>query len=235
MLDVGRWRPYGAAVPVSTTHACACDGRHPCPYRRRDWCPCPAASVVLPHADSWLFGKWQVHADHTTGVAVPTHYDAATCPCPTLLQIHAVNLLGVGLPGPHAAAGWGAELQQKLSMEPKTFVIVYDMQATHACLVIAWFMHKFHHYNMSTIHLVKNVFNKDLSHRIISLNTTYTILFKNPRHISQVSQANVPQWQQDPDGSLLGCHGHRRSQLRGHQLQIGSPTRSASTPIATTW
>ena len=71
-------------------------------------------------------------------------------------------------------------------MEPKTFVIVDDMEATHACLVIAWFAHKSHHYNKS---MVKNAFDKDPSRRIISLNVTHIILLKIPRDISQVFQA----------------------------------------------
>ena len=37
------------------------------------------------------------------------------------------------------------------------------------------------------IHLVQNIFNKDPSHRTISLNDTYIILFKNPRNKSQCS------------------------------------------------
>ena len=35
------------------------------------------------------------------------------------------------------------------------------------------------------IHLVQNIFNKDPSHRTISLNDTYIILFKNPRNKSK--------------------------------------------------
>ena len=48
-------------------------------------------------------------------------------------------------------------------------------------------MRRAHHYDSSIIHLVQNVFDKDLSHRTISLNATYIALFKNPRDMSQVS------------------------------------------------
>ena len=71
--------------------------------------------------------------------------------------------------------------------EPGTLVIVDDMQATHARLVSAWFTRKSHHCDTSIIHLVQNVFDKDPSHRTISLNATYIVLFKNPRDMSQVS------------------------------------------------
>ena len=61
------------------------------------------------------------------------------------------------------------------------------MQAIHASPVSTWFMCKSHHYDTSIIHLVQNVFDKDPSHRTISLNATYIVLFKNPRDMSQVS------------------------------------------------
>ena len=76
---------------------------------------------------------------------------------------------------------------EELTTEPGTLIIVDDMQATHARLVSAWFTRKSHHYDSSIIHLVQNVFDKDPSHRTISLNATYIVLFKNPRDMSQVT------------------------------------------------
>ena len=76
---------------------------------------------------------------------------------------------------------------EQLTMQPGTLVIVDDMQATHAHLVSPWFTRWAHHYDSSIIHLVQNVFDKDPSHRTISLNATYIVLFKNPRDMSQVS------------------------------------------------
>ena len=76
---------------------------------------------------------------------------------------------------------------EQLIMEPGTLVIVDDMQATHARLVSSWFTRRAHHHDSSIIHLVQNVFDKDPSHRTISLNATYIVLFKNPRDMSQVS------------------------------------------------
>ena len=51
---------------------------------------------------------------------------------------------------------------------------------------------KSHHSNISIIHLVQNIFNKDPSHRTISLNATYIILFKNPRNKSHWDKQLYP-------------------------------------------
>ena len=50
----------------------------------------------------------------------------------------------------------------------------------------------------------------DPSHNTISLNTTYIILFKKPRHMSQLTHLGkqvYPGWQWDPDSLLSGCCG----------------------------
>ena len=38
-----------------------------------------------------------------------------------------------------------------------------------------------HHKNLSVIYLVQNLFDKGKQHRTVSLNSHYTIIFKNPR------------------------------------------------------
>ena len=75
---------------------------------------------------------------------------------------------------------------EQLTTEPETLDII-NMQVTHVHMVNAWFTRKSYHYDTSIIHLVQNVFDKDPSHRIISLNAIYIVLFKNPRNMSQVS------------------------------------------------
>ena len=74
------------------------------------------------------------------------------------------------------------------------------------------------------IHLVQNIFNKDPSHRTISLNDTYIILFKNPRNKSQCTTgtsnctpAATRSWHH-----LQGCQGHACPQLHGHWLKQGT-------------
>ena len=70
------------------------------------------------------------------------------------------------------------------STEPGTLVIMDNKQTTHTYLVSVWFMCKTHHYGTFIIHLVQNIFDKDNSHRAISPNVTYIILFNSPSDIS---------------------------------------------------
>ena len=44
-----------------------------------------------------------------------------------------------------------------------------------------------HHRDMSVIHIVQNLFNKNKEQRTISLNSHYVVLFKNPRDASQIT------------------------------------------------
>ncbi len=43
-----------------------------------------------------------------------------------------------------------------------------------------------HHRNLSIIYIVQNLFDKGRSHRTVSLNAQYFVLFKNPRDKSQI-------------------------------------------------
>ena len=78
-------------------------------------------------------------------------------------------------------------LTSSVETPPRTLVIIDDMQATHAEIVSCWFTRKSHHLDSSIIYLAQNVFDKSVHHRTISLNSTYIVLFKNPRDGSQVS------------------------------------------------
>ena len=44
-----------------------------------------------------------------------------------------------------------------------------------------------HHRNLSVLHLVQNVFDKNKHTRTISLNTHYLVIFKNPQDASQIT------------------------------------------------
>ena len=46
-----------------------------------------------------------------------------------------------------------------------------------------------HHSNLSVLHLVQNVFDKNKHTRTISLNAHYLVIFKNPRDASQVTHS----------------------------------------------
>ena len=72
------------------------------------------------------------------------------------------------------------------STPPGTLVIVDDLQGRHADVISSWFTRKCHHMDSSIIYLIQNIFDKTPQNRTISLNSSYIILFKNPRDASQV-------------------------------------------------
>ena len=99
---------------------------------------------------------------------------------------------------------------KELAKEPGTQVIMDNMQATHTHMLSAWFMYKSHHYDKSIIHQVQNIIVKGPTHRTISLITTYTILFKNPMDMSQVSHLYsmcTPE-ATGSNGHQPGCYNH---------------------------
>lgn len=53
--------------------------------------------------------------------------------------------------------------------------------------IVDWFTRKAHHRNTSVIYITQNLFDRAASHRTISLNAHYLVLFKNPRDKSQIS------------------------------------------------
>ena len=70
-------------------------------------------------------------------------------------------------------------------------VIFDDLQGSDCVRVIKdFFIKKSHHFNTSVIYLVQNLFDKDPAHRFISLNSTYIVVFKNPRDASQITHLN---------------------------------------------
>ena len=107
---------------------------------------------------------------------------------------------------------------EQLTTEPGTLVIIDDMQATHARLVSSWFTRRAHHYDSFIIHLVQNVFDKDPSHRTISLNATYIVLFKIPRDMSQVSHLDKQVY---PGGNGLLTAAYRNAtSSRAHSYVV---------------
>ena len=89
---------------------------------------------------------------------------------------------------------------EQLTTEPGTLAIVDDMQVTHARLVSSWFTHWAHHYDLSIIHLVQNIFDKDPGPRTISLNATYIVLFKNTKTCPR-----SPTWTSRYTWAVMAC------------------------------
>jgi hypothetical protein len=52
--------------------------------------------------------------------------------------------------------------------------------------VASLFAKKSHHRNISVMYIVQNLFRRGKYQRAISLNVHYTVLFKNPRDVSQI-------------------------------------------------
>ena len=71
--------------------------------------------------------------------------------------------------------------------EADSLLIIDDLQISADKRVIGeLFTVKSHHANCSIIYLVQNLFDKDPRHRVISLNSNYIVLFRNPRDRSQI-------------------------------------------------
>ena len=68
-----------------------------------------------------------------------------------------------------------------------SLLIIDDLQISADKRVISeLFTIKSHHANCSIIYLVQNLFDKDPRHRVVSLNSHYIVLFRNPRDRSQI-------------------------------------------------
>ena len=68
-----------------------------------------------------------------------------------------------------------------------TLVIIDDLMTEIDKSVSNLFTKGSHHHNLSALHLVQNVFDKNKHTRTISLNAHYLVIFKNPRDASQIT------------------------------------------------
>ena len=69
----------------------------------------------------------------------------------------------------------------------RNIVVLDDLMAETDERVTNLFTKKSHHCNTSVIYLVQNLFPKNKESRTISLNSQYIVVFKNPRHVSQMT------------------------------------------------
>ena len=77
-------------------------------------------------------------------------------------------------------------LPSDLETRPNSLLIIDDLQGINGETVAEWFIKKCHHLRTSVIYLVQNLFLKPPSHRTISLNSHYMVIFKSPRDSSQI-------------------------------------------------
>ena len=74
-----------------------------------------------------------------------------------------------------------------LNTKKPTLVVIDDLMTETDKSVSNLFTKGSHHRNLSVLHLVQNVFDKNKHTRTISLNAHYLVIFKNPRDASQVT------------------------------------------------
>ena len=74
-----------------------------------------------------------------------------------------------------------------LKTKKRTLVIIDDLMTETDKSVSDLFTKGSHHRNLSVLHLVQNVFDKNKHTSTISLNAQYLVIFKNPRDASQVT------------------------------------------------
>ena len=77
-------------------------------------------------------------------------------------------------------------LPSDLETRPNSLLIIDDLQGINGEIVSEWFIKKCHYLRTSVIYLVQNLFLKPPSHRTISLNSHYMVIFKSPRDSSQI-------------------------------------------------
>ena len=74
-----------------------------------------------------------------------------------------------------------------LNTKKWTLIIIDDLMTETDKSVSNLFTKGSHHHNLSVLHLVQNVFDKNKHTRTISLNAHYLVIFKNPRDASQIT------------------------------------------------
>ena len=74
-----------------------------------------------------------------------------------------------------------------LNTKKRTLVIIDDLMTETDKSVSNLFTKGSHHRNLSVLHLVQNVFDKNKHTRTISLNAHYLVIFKNPWDASRVT------------------------------------------------
>ena len=74
--------------------------------------------------------------------------------------------------------GLSADLRPK-----KNALLIFDdlMEKQNLVLISEWFTKNSHHYQISVLYLIQNLFLQSPHHRTISLNAHYIIIFSNPR------------------------------------------------------
>ena len=92
--------------------------------------------------------------------------------------------------------GWCDEIFDSLSPEQRNILVLDDQMgvASSSTSVDNVFTKGSHHINLTVIYLVQNVYNQSKSQRTISLNSHYSVVFRNGRDASQLRTKYVKTW-----------------------------------------
>jgi len=79
------------------------------------------------------------------------------------------------------------KLYESLSPNQRNMLVLDDqmLYGAKSKEIAKCFVQGSHHKNLSVFYLVQNIFDKGKDHRTVSLNSQYTIIFKNPRDNTQ--------------------------------------------------
>ena len=90
-------------------------------------------------------------------------------------------------PGIKFEKGWRDDIFDSLSHEQRNILVLDDQMgvASSSSSVADLFTRGSHHRNLTVIYLVQNVYNHGKSQRTISLNSHYSVVFRNGRDASQ--------------------------------------------------
>ena len=116
-----------------------------------------------------------------------THRHDMICPVPDQIIWHYGEWQPMYETMPEVQFVEGLPDVKQRDAKKKTLVILDDLMTETDKSVSNLFTKGSHHRNLSVIHLVQNVFDKNKHTRTISLNAHYLVIFKNPRDASQIT------------------------------------------------
>ena len=122
-------------------------------------------------------------------------------------------------PGIEFEKGWRDKIFDSLSHEQRNILVLDDQMgvASSSSSVADLFTKGSHNSNLTVIYLVQNVYNQGKSQRTISLNSHYSVVFRNGR---DASQFRTMAYQICPNNSkwLIDSFTHAICKLYGYQV-----------------
>ena len=104
-------------------------------------------------------------------------------------------------PGIEFKKGWHDDIYDSLTPEQHNILVLDDQMgvASSSKSVSDLFTKRQHHRNLTVIYVVQNMYNQGKSQRTISLNSHYSVVFRNSRDASQFRKMAY---------KICPCNGH---------------------------